>query len=262
MLQFILLIITGIAIGAIDAVVGSGSLLMVSALTFLGLSPLHAIVNMKIATTIQDFIASTTYAAKKLIDWKQAFTLSLFALIGSYLGANIVLNIEEKLLAYISGGLMIALIFFLPEPVEKIGSPFARLLHKVLTRRPTLTKDTKKEVILAILSFLLGIYGGFYGAAVGTLFLTVFLVIGDASLLVTAANTKIITFFISLGASAVFIKRGGVIILDVFLPLTIGTSIGALLGVLTAEKADFKYLRYLLYVVITISAANIILTSA
>ncbi len=261
MLQFILLTITGIAIGAVDAVVGSGSLLMVSALSFLGLSPLQIIVNMKIATTVQDFIASTTYAAKKLIDWKQAFTFSLFAIIGSYLGANIVLDVNEQLLAYISGGLMIALVFFLPEPVEKIGSPFAHLLNKIFTRKPTLTKSAKKEIILAVLSFLLGIYGGFYGAAVGTIFLTIFLLIGDASLLITAANTKIITFFISLGASVVFIKRGGVIILDVFLPLTIGASIGAFLGVLTAEKADFKYLRYLLYIVIIISAANIIFSS-
>lgn len=261
MLQFILLLITGLAIGAVDAIMGSGSLLMVSALSFLGLSPLQAIVNMRIATTAEELVAGTTYAFKKLIDWKQAFTLSLFATIGSYLGANIVLNINEKLLAYIVGGLMIALVLFLPEPKEKVGSPFARLLHKIFTRKPTLTKSGKKEIILAALSFLLGIYGGFYGAAVQTILLTIFLVVGKANLVVTAANTKVVAFFISLGASAIFIKSGKVIYWDVFLPLTIGASLGAFLGALTAEKASFKYLRYLLYAVITISAANIILTS-
>ena len=262
MLQFILLLITGLAIGAVDAIIGSGSLLMVSALTFLGLSPLHAIVNMRIATTVEELVAGTTFAFKKLIDWKQACTLSLFAIMGSYLGANIVFNINEQLLAYIVAGIMIALVFFLPEPEEQIGSPFARFLHGIFTRKPTLTKSGKKEIILAILSFFLGIYGGFYGAAVQTILLTIFLLIGEANLVVTAANTKVVSFFISLGASAVFIKRGGVLFWDVFLPLTIGASIGAFLGALTAEKANFKYLRYLLYIVITISAANIILTSA
>ncbi len=236
---------------------------MASLFTLLGYGPLTTIVTMRLATLVEEFSAMVNFARKKLINWKQVLKISAVAFVGSFIGANIVLQIDKQLLSYIVGVIMLLLLTVLPEPKKKGFG--IRIMDQIYTKifckdDHCVVKKDKHLIWVYLISFILGIYGGFYGAAVGTMFVSLFLLIGTADPVESSAASKVISFFLSLSASIVFINTK-YINLNIFVPITIGAVVGTFIGVELVEHINRRVSIWLLYIVITASAVKLIFFS-
>ena len=183
----------------------------------------------------------------------------------SLIGANITIAIPQKILALISGALMLSLLFFIPriEGETEIFFPvkfIRRLLDPILHTRLQLTHNWRQVILLHLAIFLIALYGGFFGAGIGIMLLIVVLMVGDASIPVTIANTKLIDVCLSFSASLVFFNQAGLVDWRYFVPLAIGSSVGSFLGANWIKKIDVWILRLGLYLVVVASAIKLLIT--
>lgn len=257
-------LILGFLVGAFDVVGGGGNLFTVSILGLVGLPALKAIATMQIITLIQTTTATLTFAKQKLVNWKQALRFAPFAVIGSFLGAQIAINIDQKILSYFVGGLMIVILFLIPQIKEEkfsFNRFVGRLFRKITDQRPVITHNLKRTIVLMLFSLILGIYGGFYGGAVGTLMLLGFYFIGQAGIMATAATTKVIDIFMSVIASYVYFTQPNLIVWKYAFPMIVGGIIGSFMGVKWAKKFGYKYIRIILYLVVIAAAIKFLFFS-
>lgn len=255
------LVLFGFIIGVMDAVAGGGNLLTASFLGLAGLPALQTIATMQVVTLLQTTAAALFFNREKLVNWRQALLFIPFAVIGSFFGARVTLQINPTLLSYIVGGLMLLLLFFIPQVKEKefaISQIIERLRRKLDSRRPLITRSVVKGALLMVLTLLLGFYGGFYGGSVGTLMLLSFYFIGQADIMATAATTKVIDIAMSAIASYVYFTQPSLIVWSFGLPLIGGALIGSWAGVKWAQKLGYQYIRFIMYIVVASAAVKFI----
>ncbi len=259
---FTLLFTAGLVIGAIDSISGGGSLLMVALLSLANLSPLAAIVTMRLTTLLEESVAAINFARKKTIDWSQALLLGLASFFGSLIGASLLTQTNIKTISLIMAGAMLLLLPLIPQvKKEQLFFPikwFNQLYQKIFRPEPELTNSKLKLVLLTFFCFGLGIYGGFLGAGFQTILLIVFSLTTQANLLTAAGNAKLISFIMSLAASSVFLQSH-LVNWPILIPLATGSMIGAWKGVNLIQKIDSKYLRWILYLVVIASAVKLLL---
>ena len=194
LITVIILFLGGLFSGTINTMVGGGSLISVPLLIASGLPAHLAVGTNRFAMVFNTGVGAIDYHRKIQYDVKMALFLAVPASIGSYLGANIVLQIDERLLEYIIGALMLILggvIFY----KKKLG----------LVER-TLTLTTRNYLSIVILSFLLGIYGGFFGGGISTMFTFVFISYFGKSFIQSAGITRFIVSILSMIAVIIFLK--------------------------------------------------------
>lgn len=98
MTTILLIFFTGLATGFFDSVIGAGGLISVPALVFLGLPPQTAIATDRFGTIGQSFTAFLKFWKAKKIVWKYVLILTGISLVASLIGANILVNIDPKIL--------------------------------------------------------------------------------------------------------------------------------------------------------------------
>ncbi|MGD0574353.1 MAG: sulfite exporter TauE/SafE family protein [Anaerolineales bacterium] len=175
----------GFAAGFINTLAGSGSLITLPLLIFMGLPANVANGTNRVAILLQNLVAAGGFRRLKLMDWRGALLLGLPATVGSLIGAQIAVNLAAVVMQRTIGALLIImLILVLVRPqrwLEAKGTPFLG--------RPVWSW------VLGF--FLIGVYGGFIQVGVG-IFLLAALVLGVGYNLVRANAVKvaIILFYI------------------------------------------------------------------
>lgn len=241
----IILFIGGLFSGIINTIVGGGSLISVPLLITSGLPAHLAIGTNRFAMVFNTGVGAIDYHRKVKYKIKLALFLTVFASIGSYLGANIVLQIDEKILKYIIGILMLimgGIIFY----KKKLG---------LEERKINLTK--RNYILITILSFLLGIYGGFYGAGISTMFTFAFALFLGISLIKSAGITMFIVSILSIIAVLVFLINMKIDFLFGII-LAISFIAGAKIGVRLALKAGNVWIRRLFIFLVVISSIRLL----
>lgn len=256
----------GLLIGILDTVINGGKLAFIAVLNLLGLSPVETIATMQIVAFPQTLTATVGFARKKLITWKQTLSLAITATIGALVGANLTLNIKESSLAFISGMIMFIMLSLITEIKDKNKFAFTlkyftRLWNKLTQKKQKIGHGWKTFVTLHLAMLAVSFYGGFFGAGIGVLLLLVLLRLGDADLIVTAANAKLIDVFLSLTAGLVFLLRGQIIAWQFALPLIVGSSLGSFISVDWVNKIKIEYLKIGLYLIVIISAIKMLLST-
>ena len=108
--QLIILIIVGILSGLLAGAFGvGGAIIVIPALVFiLGLSQ-HEAQGTSLAFMIPPvgILATWNYWKAGHVNWKIALILSITFFIGAYFGSNISLNISDRMLRKLFGGLLI-----------------------------------------------------------------------------------------------------------------------------------------------------------
>ncbi|MFW6109884.1 MAG: sulfite exporter TauE/SafE family protein [Patescibacteria group bacterium] len=261
-----ILVISGLSIlgfiaSVSDVVAGGGNLFLVSVFGLIGLPTLVAIATMQIVTVVLDIITSLIFNNEKLVNWKQACTFAPLAMIGSYFGAHTAIKMDQQLFSYLVGGLMLLILLTIPH-VKKEKVTFSRtvrvLFNKLTNKRPIITQNRKQTIILMFFTVFIGFYAGFYGGSVGTLMLLGFYFIGGASILATAATTKVIDIFMSVVASYIYFNQPDLINWQYAFPTILGGAIGSFVGINWAKKFGYKYIRILLYIIVAGSAVKFI----
>ena len=241
---YILVILVGIIAGFINTVAGSGSLLTLPLLMFLGLTPVMANGTNRVGILFQSLISAGSFRKQKILDLNSTYIMTIPVIIGSLLGAVIAVDLNEQAMENAIGGLLVFMFFvLLLKPSEWIrnreGNPPLPGWMRV------------------IIFFLTGIYGGFIQAGVG-FFLLAGLVLGAGYDLVKANAIKALMILLfTIVALTVFIINDQV---DFFIGLILasGSMVGAYFGARYSVKWGAGFIRYFLLATVLASAVKLL----
>jgi uncharacterized membrane protein YfcA len=195
--QYPALAVVGFVSGFLNILAGGGSLLTLPLLIFLGLPATVANATNRVGVLCQNVVAIGTFRRKGVLPMKLALLCTAPSLLGSYLGARLAVDIDERLFQRLLAGIMIGVLVII------VADPAKRLQGKEAHITPL-----RLAVLLASF-FFIGIYGGFVQAGVGFLIIPALLVHGFDLVRTNAVKIFVILAF-TVPALAVFIWHGQV----------------------------------------------------
>jgi len=199
MFTFIFLGAAGFLAGFIDAVAGGGGLITLPALLAAGLPPHLALGTNKFQSMFGTSCALINFARKGKVIWKVAALGVPFALVGSALGARLVLFLDPSLVAKI-------IIGFLPPLVIVVLFSRSILRHHPLARM----KKFNFWVLTPLACLLIGTYDGFLGPGTGTFLILALVFFTHLNLIGASATAKTFNLASNVGAFAMFVISGAV----------------------------------------------------
>lgn len=232
--------------GFIDAVAGGGGLVSLPAYIFAGV-PIHiAYGTNKFANCIGTGVASAKFFKSGNIKIKPALVSAAGALIGSWIGAQLVILLDEKYLKY---SLMIIL------PVVAIFLLFNRNFGQDIDTKDLSIKKT--YILCFIIGLIIGAYDGFFGPGTGTFLVLAFTSICGFSMITASGNAKVVNLASNLAALIVYISNGKVSFL-IGVPAAVCAILGNYLGAHFAIKKGSKFIRPVIILVIIMLFSKII----
>lgn len=240
-----ILIVTGILVGFINTLAGSGSLISLPLLIYLGLPANVANGTNRVAILLQSMVGAGSFRKQKVIEYREGIWLSVPAVIGSVLGAMLAVDLNELMMKRVIGILMIVMFFLIIfKPDAWIKGHAGKLREK-----PTFWQ--------IIIFFAIGLYGGFIQAGVG-FFLLAGLVMGAGMNLIKAnAFKNLIVALYTPFALIIFIINNQVNWI-IGLTLAAGNMIGAYLAAKIAIKQGAKFIRWILLVVLLLASLDLL----
>jgi uncharacterized protein len=242
---YLLVILAGLAAGFINTLAGSGSLIVVPLLIFLGVPANIANGTNRVAILLQTLVATGSFKQNKVTDYKGFKHLIIPSILGSLGGAFLAANIEAKSFEKIIGGLLFVMfILLLINPERWIKGDSEKV-------------KSQPKWIQFIIFFTIGFYGGFIQAGVG-LFLLAGLVLGSGFNLVKANALKSLLVLIYTVFALVVFAVNIQVDWKLGLILSIGNMAGAWIAVKFTVKWGADAIRYMLLVVILLSAIKLV----
>jgi uncharacterized protein len=214
----------------VSVVTGSTSLITVPVMIALGIEAHIAVATNMMALTFMSIGGSLPFVGKGVLSRSRLLPSVVLTIIGSGLGAFLLLSVPLKALQ-----ITIA--------VAMIGVAIFSLLNKNLGQASHDALASNVGVITGYAAtFLLAIYGGFFSGGYVTMLTAAFVLLFGMTFLQAVATTKVINVFSSGVATLVFIWRG---VVDLKLGVILGASmfLGALLGSRIALFLSTVWLR-------------------
>ncbi|MEA4939071.1 MAG: TSUP family transporter [Christensenella sp.] len=184
----------------LDAVAGGGGLITLPAYLLAGIPPHNAIATNKLSSSIGTSASTIRFIKNKCVDWPTAIPSGILAVLGSIVGARIILAIDDNVIRYIMLGLI-------------------PLLALVVLRKRDLEPETLEPVsrkrqflIICTAALVVGMYDGFYGPGTGTFLLLAYTQLARLPLRLAAGNVKIANLASNIGSLAVFLLNGQALI--------------------------------------------------
>jgi uncharacterized membrane protein YfcA len=235
--------VTGIAAGFINTLAGSGSLITLPILILLGLPANVANGTNRVGVVMQNVVAVATFRRFGALDASGTWKLVVPSVVGSIIGAQLAVDLDEALLRKIIGVLMLLMIvvmFIQPE----------RWLQEHMARRARLWVEVP-------LFFVIGIYGGFLQAGVG-IFLIAALVLSAGFNLVSANAVKNLMVLVFTAAALIVFIAHDQVNWTIGLLLAAGQSLGAWIAARMAVRRGARFVRWVVIVVIVLSAGALL----
>ena len=200
----------------ISVVTGSTSLITVPVMIALGIEAHVAVATNMLALTFMSVGGFLPFMHANVIKPKKLSALALITIVGSALGALLLLRVPVRTLQIVIA-------------VAMIGGGLFCLVNKDFGEQRGEPAFSRAAVSGYTATFGLAVYGGFFSGGYVTMLTAAFVVFFGMTLLEAVASTKLMNVFSSGVATAIFISRG---IVDLRLGLTLGASmfLGALLG--------------------------------
>jgi uncharacterized membrane protein YfcA len=229
--EAILLFLSGVLTGMINAVAGGGTFLSFGALTLAGIPPVVANATSSI-TQFPGYVTSTlAYWDDFRTFWRGALALAVASILGSLLGAWILLQLDNpEFRALVPWLLIAATALFAVGPYLKP------------TPKPG-QEATVGGVFGWILQFITSIYGGFFGAGMGVMMLATLGLSQPGDYHRLNALKNMLAVFIAAVAIIVFVW-GGVVAWPQAIVMIPGVAIGGWSGVWVARRVPQKYMRW------------------
>ena len=243
---YILVVLVGAAAGFINTLAGSGSLLTLPVLIFLGLPANVANGTNRIGILMQSIAAIGGFKQKKVFDWSEGIWLTIPAAIGAFIGSMVAVDIDELLMNRIIGVLLVFMFVLLLVKPERWLNPSVS------------SYGTRLTPLRFIIFTAIGFYGGFIQVGVGY-FLLAGLVLGAGIDLVKANAIKVlITFVFTLLALGVFIYNKQVNY-SIGITMGIGNMLGAWVATHVAVKRGAVFIRWFLLICVITFALKLLL---
>jgi uncharacterized membrane protein YfcA len=244
LIDFFILITSGIAVGFINTLAGGGSTISLSVLMLLGLSPTMANGTNRIGIALQNIVSVGSFKQQGVLESRKGLLLSIPATLGSIIGAYIAVDINEAIFEKAMAIILLVMLAFTLFNPEKLIKEQSELINR---------KISWKQYILF---FFIGIYSGFIHIGVGY-FLLAALILGAGYELVKANAVKVlIVLFTTPLSLAVFIWND-MIDYKMGFSLALGTSIGAIIASRMAVKRGAGFVRWVIVVIISLTALHL-----
>lgn len=232
-----LLIFAGFLVGIINTIAGSGTVITYSLFMMLGLPVNLANGTIRLGVIMQTLASTLNFKKHNALDWKKGFKLALPVVVGSVIGAQIAVEINEVIFEKILAGILLIMLFYIFYRPER----WLKGQLKKIQNKPT--------IVQLLLFFVIGLYGGFIHIGVGIFMLSV-LVMNAGYDLVKANAIKVMTVFLySPFALAVFIMNDQVHY-GMGLIAAIGNVFGGIVGSKMAISWGSNFVRWVLMIVI------------
>ncbi len=242
---YLAVLAAGFGAGFINTLAGSGSLITLPLLIFLGIPANVANGTNRVGVLFQNIVSVGSFRQQKMLDVRGGLILSVPAVLGSIIGAQIAVGLDERLMRQAIGVLMVVMLFvillrpkrWLQGELEKMGE------------RPSPLQLT--------IFFFIGMYGGFLQAGVGV-FLLAGLVLGIGYDLVRANAVKVLIILAFTISSILVFMLNGQVLWGMGLLLAVGNSLGAWAAARMAVERGANFVRWLLIAVVAVSAADLL----
>lgn len=243
--QLPLLFVVGTGAGILNVLAGGGSLLTLPLLIFMGLPSAVANGTNRIAILCQNVFAIQGFRRRKVLPLQLALLCTPPALLGSWYGAQLAINLDDELFNRVLALIMIGvLIFTALDPMKRL-------------RRQEMTFTVWRKAVIVISFFGVGIYGGFVQAGVGFLIITALLIHGLDLVRINAIKV-IVVFAYTFIALGVFIYNGQIDYLLGF-ALAAGNSLGGAIGPKLAVDKGHDWIKKVVTLTVLVFALKLLI---
>jgi uncharacterized membrane protein YfcA len=195
----------------------------------------------RVAILLQNVVGVSSFRRQQMLDLRRGLMLAAPAVLGSVVGAQIAVSLDEEVMRRVIGALMVAMLLVL------IIRP-----RRWLEGRPEALDRHPSWIQLTIFCGI-GIYGGFIQAGVG-IFLLAGLVLSAGYDLVRANAVKVLIVLCFTAFALIVFAVNGQVRLSIGLILALGNMSGAWVASRMAVKRGAGFVRWLLMGVVIVSA--------
>ncbi|MCQ2553136.1 MAG: TSUP family transporter [Clostridia bacterium] len=198
MLKFLIVCPLVFLAGFIDAIAGGGGLISLPAYIFTGMPMTNCLATNKMSSCMGTTLTTIKYARSGFIPYLHALFCVPCAFLGSNIGANIALRVDDRLFKMIM--LVVLPLTALYVLTKKDFKPSGKPLSKKLT-----------IAICMLVAFVIGMYDGFYGPGTGTFLILLLGAIAKLDLQKANGLTKALNFTSNISALAVYLINAQVV---------------------------------------------------
>ena len=238
------LALVGFVSGFLNILAGGGSLLTLPMLIFLGLPAVVANGTNRIGVICQNIFAVASFRRHGVLPLRLALICTAPSLFGSYLGAQLAVDIDDQLFQRLLAGIMIGVL------IITLLDPAKRLRGREIAYTPL------RLTALIGAFFLIGIYGGFVQAGVGFLIIPVMLLAGFDLVRTNAIKIFVVLAF-TIPALAVFVWHDQVDWL-LGLVLALGNASGGWLASHMAIKKGHDWIKHVVTITVLVFALRLL----
>lgn len=242
--QIPLLFVVGVVAGILNVLAGGGSLLTLPLLIFMGLPSAMANGTNRIAIFCQNIFAIRGFRQRGMLPMKLALLCTPPALLGSWLGANLAISVDDQLFKRLLALIMLGvLIFTAVDPMKRF-------------RRQQMEFSLLRKLVLVVSFFGVGIYGGFVQAGVGFLVITALLAHGLDLVRINAIKVFVI-FAYTFVALGVFVYHNQ-INYSLGFALAAGNSFGGMIGPKWAVDKGHDWIKKVVTLTVAVFALKLL----
>lgn len=239
-IEVIALITSGLFVGFINTLAGGGTIISLTLLMLLGLPPSVANGTNRVAIILQNMTSVANFKKKKILDFKKGIKLAIPTTIGSIVGALIVVKLNEQVIQWCFGFIMIVMLFFLIYKPEHWLKGKEELLNKPITWK------------IQLLMFFIGIYGGIIHVGIGY-FILFAVVFGVGFDLVRGNAMKNFLVLMYVPFTLIIFVINDQVRWDYGLTHAIGNIIGAYIASKWAIEWGANFVRWMMVAIIALS---------
>lgn len=239
-----LLVIASFVAGYIDSIAGGAGLILIPAFLMVGLPPQLALGQEKLVSTIGTIAAIKNFMKSQSIIWKIVPIGIVSALLGAYLGAEIILMLPTHIINYI-------IFAFLP-----LGLAATLFKGKLLAQDHQAQEIKKSALSVFITCLIVGFYDGFFGPGTGSIFIIALFLINKLSLLQASATSKIFNFSSNIGAFVSFALAGKMVFL-IGIPMILANLAGNHIGSKHAIHSNGQIIKKVLVITVVLLMATL-----
>lgn len=237
-----LALMAGIAAGIINTLAGSGSLLTLPLLLFLGLPPNVANGTNRVGVVMQNVVSVTTLYRAGRLQLTGALWLVVVATAGSIVGALIAVDLNKQAMNIAIGIMMVVMLLVILFDPQRWLRPKSEL------------KSDRHGIGALALFFIIGVYAGFIQAGVG-IFILAAMVMGLGYSLVEANCIKLLLILVTTAVALLIFAGNSQVEWGIGGLMAVGQGTGAWLAARFAlsRKDAAVWVRRLLIAVVILS---------
>ena len=239
LLQILSLTVVFLAASIISVISGSTSLITVPVMLAFGIEPHIAIATNMLGLTLMSVGGTLPFIGRRAIDTRRLPLLIVLTLVGSALGALLVLVVPSRSMPLIIS-------------ISMIAVAVLSLINRDAGLVPTEREPSRVAEFLGYTAtFILGIYGGFFSGGYVTLLTAAYVMLFRMTFIQAIATTKLINIFSSLIATAIFANQG---IINYQLGLILGLAmfVGGVIGGYLSLRLSNVWLQRIYLTVVAI----------